>query len=99
MPASIFNSANYTQKVFDSLKSLARESKGEKDYFDGVKKYFKDSISDIVLYDLFINIQQYARFNTTGTQYIFFHELYKKNEDSAPESYPVFFIEIKDNFL
>jgi len=93
VPASIFNTTNYLKKHFDALQLLARDCETIEEYFDKVTQYFNESIEDIILYDLFINIQKYARFNITGTQYLFFHELNKKGENSTSESYPIFFIE------
>ncbi|MFC2166899.1 AAA domain-containing protein [Acidobacteriota bacterium] len=94
VPSSTFNSANYLKKHFDLLQILARDSKKEEGFFDSVKKYFDENIDDIVVYDLFINLQNYARFNTTGTLYAFFHELCRKSKNDSNESYPIFFIEI-----
>lgn len=94
IPASIFNSNDYLKKHFDALQLLVQGCKTEEEYFGKVTRYFNETIHDIVLYDLFINIQKYARFNATGTQYLFFHELNKKNSNGSSESYPIFFTEV-----
>ena len=93
VPASIFNSTHYLNRHFDALQLLAADSNGEEAYFKKLPQYFRDNIQDVVLYDLFILIQKYARFNTTGTQYLFFHELNKSDKNGLPESYPIFFVE------
>jgi len=90
---STFNSANYLKKHFDALQSITRDSKTEEEYFAGVNKYFQDTIEDIILYDLFMNIQKYARYNTLGTIYLFVHEL-RQVDDNATEAYPLFFVEV-----
>jgi hypothetical protein len=67
VPASTFNPANYLKKHFDALQSIARDTLSQKEYISSVKQYFKECVDDIVLYDLFISIQKYARYNTVGT--------------------------------
>jgi very-short-patch-repair endonuclease len=94
IPASIFNSTHFLKQQFDALQLLARVSHSETDYFESVKAHFKNNLTDIVLYDLFINIQKYARFNSVGTQYLFFHELNRATDNNNLEAYPVFFIEV-----
>jgi len=94
VPPSTFNSANYLRKHFDALQAIARDSRTEEEYFDNVRKHFKEGIEDIVLYDLFTSIQQYARYNTVGTIYLFFHELNRRTDNNTVEGYPIFFIEV-----
>lgn len=93
VPPSIFNSANYLSTHFNGLQLLAKDCDTSSGYHDKVFSYFKERLEDVVLYDLFINMQKYARLNTVGTQYIFFHELLKKGENGASEAYPIFFVE------
>jgi hypothetical protein len=64
------------------------------EYFGRVKGHFNNCVQDIVLYDLFISLQKYARFNVAGTTYLFFHELHRKAENGSSEGYPVFFVEV-----
>ena len=85
--ASTFNSANYLKKHFDALQSIARNTRSQEEYISSVKQYFKEGIDDIVLYDLFISIQKYARYNTVGTIYLFFHELNRRTDNDAGEGY------------
>ena len=94
VPASTFNPANYLKKHFDALQSIARDTRSQDRYISSVKQHFKESIDDIVLYDLFISIQKYARYNTVGTIYLFFHELNRRTDKDAVEGYPIFFIEL-----
>ncbi len=94
VPHSTFNSANYLKKHFDALQVIARDNRTEEKYFDSVKKYFKEIIEDIVLYDLFTSIQKYSRYNTVGTTYLFFHELNRQTDDNTIEGYPIYFIEV-----
>ena len=94
IPASSFNSSNYLKKHFDALQALTRESKGSEEYFTKVKTHFNENNEDIILYDLFISLQKYARFNVIGTTYLFFHALNKKNENGSYEKYPLFFVEL-----
>ena len=93
VPASTFNSANYLKKHFDALQAIARDSRTEDEYLDRIKNHFKKVIEDIVLYDLFTSIQKYARYNTVGTIYLFFHELNRRTDNNTVEGYPIFFIE------
>jgi very-short-patch-repair endonuclease len=95
VPASIFNSTNFLKTHFDALQRIARECHTAPDYFENVTQYFKENREDIVLYDLFINMQRYARLHTTGTAYLFFHELHKGSENGDTEAYPVFFAEVE----
>jgi hypothetical protein len=94
VPASTFNPANYFKKHFDSLQSVARDTRSQEEYIGSVRQYFKENIDDIVLYDLFISIQKYARYNTVGTIYLFFHELNRRTDNNAVEGYPIFFVEV-----
>jgi len=94
VPSSTFNSTNYLKKHFDALQAIARDNRTEEEYFNSVKNYFKECIEDIVLYDLFTSIQQYARYNTVGTIYLFFHELNRRTDNNTVEGYPIFFIEV-----
>jgi len=66
VPGSTFNSANYLKSHFDSLQAQARESKSMEEYFSRVKGHFDKGIDDIVLHELFISLQKYARFNVAG---------------------------------
>ncbi|MBU4002365.1 MAG: hypothetical protein KKB94_08610, partial [Proteobacteria bacterium] len=95
VPASIFNPTHYLNRHFDALQLLAGGSSGEAEYFQKLTQYFRENIEDVVLYDLFILIQKYARFNATGSQYLFFHELNKKDDHGLSESYPIFFVEVE----
>jgi len=94
VPPSTFNSANYLKKHFDALQAIARDNRTEEEYFNSVRNYFKEGIEDIVLYDLFTSIQKYARYNTVGTIYLFFHELNRQTDNNTIEGYPIFFIEV-----
>lgn len=94
VPASTFNPANYLKKHFDSLQSIARDTRSQEEYISSVRQYFKEAIDDIVLYDLFISTQRYAKYNTVGTIYLFFHELSRRTDNDAIEGYPIFFIEL-----
>jgi len=94
VPASTFNASNYLKRHFDSLQALARESNAVEEYFARVKDHFSKGLEDIVLYDLFISLQKYARFNTAGATYLFFHELHWVTENGTAEGYPVFFVEV-----
>jgi len=94
VPPSSFNSANYLKKHFDALQTIARDRRNDEEYLNSAKKYFKEVIEDIVLYDLFTSIQKYARYNTVGTIYLFFHELNRKTDNNTVEGYPIFFIEV-----
>ena len=85
--ASTFNPANYLKKHFDALQSIARNTRSQEEYISSVRKYFKEGIDDIVLYDLFVSIQKYARYNTVGTIYLFFHELNRRTDNDAGEGY------------
>jgi hypothetical protein len=93
IPPSTFNSANYLKKHFDALQAIARDKRAEEDYFNSVRNYFKEGIEDIILYDLFTSIQKYARYNTIGAIYLFFHELSRRTNNNTAEGYPIFFIE------
>lgn len=94
VPPSTFNSTNYLKRHFDILQSFARDSRSGDEYFKKVEDYFRNSQEDIILYDLFMNLQQYARFNVAGTMYLFFHELHRVDENGSCEGYPLFFVEV-----
>jgi len=70
VPPSTFNSANYLKKHFDALQDIASDNRTGEEYLDSVKNHFKETIDDVVLYDLFTSIQKYARYNTRDNLFI-----------------------------
>ena len=94
VPASTFNSANFLKKHFDALQAIASDNRTWEEYFENIKNHFKEAIDDIVLYDLFTSIQKYARYNTVGTIYLFFHELNRRTDNNTKEGYPIYFLEV-----
>ncbi|MGA1825509.1 MAG: AAA domain-containing protein [bacterium] len=89
VPSSTFGIANYVTQQFEQLKRIGNNfSKAEK-YVNDVSKYFSDSIEDIVIYDLYYNLQKYSQFAQLGTLFMFFHMLERGNE-----AYPLYFLEI-----
>jgi len=97
LPPTIFNPHAYTQEYFDSLQQITKKSNDEKDYYDNVQQYFKKETKEIVVYDLFFNLQKYTAFTNIGTQYLFINELFKELDDKNAVSYPLYFIEVEIN--
>lgn len=87
-PPSIFGLANFINQHFEKIKLLSQEYSSKEIYLKEIEKYFEDSIIDIVIYDLYYNLQKYLEYTQLGTLYLFFHVLEKE-----PESYPLYFIE------
>jgi len=86
---SIFGVTNYVNQHFQKLKILSGSYTGSTEYIEAVLDYFRDSVEDIAIYDLFYNLQKYAEFIKSGTLFLFFHMLERKNE-----AYPLYFIEL-----
>ena len=87
-PPSIFGITNYINQNFEKIKRLAQEYTDSESYINSIKDYFEKNVDDVVIYDLFYNLQKYADFAQLGTLYLFFHNLEK-----STESYPVYFVE------
>lgn len=87
-PPSIFGIANYINQHFEKIKHISLDYQDASSYIDSVKQYFKENIQDIVIYDLFYNLQKYLEFTQLGTLFLFFHNLEKKDE-----SFPLYFVE------
>ena len=87
-PPSIFGIVNYVNQHFEKIKRLINDFTNEKTYIEEIKNYFNENIKDIVIYDLFYNLQKYIEFTQLGTLFIFFHNIEKE-----PESFPLYFIE------
>jgi hypothetical protein len=88
IPPSIFGITNYINQHLERIKQLAQNYKDIESYLDSVNEYFQKNIDDIVIYDLFYNLQKYADFAQLGTLFLFFHNLEKDTE-----SYPLYFVE------
>lgn len=87
-PPSIFGVTNYVNQHFEKIKLLNRDFKDSKSYINSIKSYFEENIEDIVIYDLFFNLQKYTDFAQLGTLFLFFHNIEKN-----PESFPLYFVE------
>lgn len=95
LPPTIFNPQAYIQECFDSLQQIASKSNDIKDYYNKTQQYFENNTKEIILYDLFFNLQKYSAFTNDGTLYLFINELHKKTDDKESISYPLYFIEIE----
>lgn len=91
---SIFGVTNYVTQHFEKVKNISQEFVDVDSYTNELKKYFESTIDDVVIYDLFYNVQKYVDFSQSGTLFLFFHNLEKELE-----SYPIYFVEaeIKSN--
>lgn len=87
-PPSIFGITNYINQHFEKIKRLVQNFIDAESYIESIDDYFQKNIDDIVIYDLFYNLQKYADFAQLGTLFLFFHNLEKDTE-----SYPVYFVE------
>lgn len=88
VPPSIFGITNYINQHYEKIKLLSQNFSDSNTYLSRIEKYFDDSIEDILIYDLYFNLQKYQDFSQLGTLYFFFHEIEKESE-----SYPLYFIE------
>lgn len=89
-PSSIFGVTNYVTQLFEQLKRIGNNFAGSEQYISEVSKYFSESIDNIIIYDLYYNIQKYSDFTKLGTLFVFFHMLAK-----GDEAYPLYFIEVE----
>lgn len=93
IPTSIFGVTNYATQQQEQLKRIAEKFSDGERYIEEVRDYFKTTIEDIVIYDLYHNLQKYAEFTRLGTLFLFFHILQRN-----AETYPIFFVEIECKF-
>ncbi|RLB74573.1 MAG: hypothetical protein DRH03_00740 [Deltaproteobacteria bacterium] len=93
IPTSIFGVTNYATQQQEQLKRIAEKFSDGERYIEEIRDYFKTTIEDIIIYDLYHNLQKYAEFTKLGTLFLFFHMLQKN-----AETYPIFFIEIECKF-
>lgn len=89
-PSSIFGAANYVTQKFEKIKVIGNNFTDSENYIKAVSDFFAASIDDIVIYDLYYNLQKYADFTKLGTLYLFFHML-----ESNGEAYPLYFVEVE----
>jgi hypothetical protein len=89
-PSSIFGIANYVNQKFEQIKSISSHFTDSDHYIKSLSEYFTNSIDDIVIYDLYYNLQKYADFTKLGTLYLFFHML-----ENSGETYPLYFVEVE----
>lgn len=87
-PPSIFGVANFINQHLEKIKLLTRDFTDSETLVDKIKNYFEENIDDIVIFDLFYNLQKYTDFSQLGTMFLFFHALEK-----GSESYPLYFLE------
>lgn len=90
IPSSIFGVANYVTQQFEQLKRIGGNFSGCEQYIANVLKHFSESIEDIVIYDLYYNLQKYSDFAQLGSLFVFFHML-----ERASEKYPLYFVEVE----
>lgn len=87
-PPSIFGIVNYVNQHFEKVKRLSENFVDSDSYVNSVKDYFKNEVDNIVIYDLFYNLQKYSDFAQLGTLFLFFQNLEK-----GAESFPLYFVE------
>ena len=90
VPSSIFGAANYVNQKFEQIKAIGYNFTDSENYIQALSEYFRKSLDDIVIYDLYYNLQKYADFTKLGTLYLFFHMLVNNGE-----AYPLYFIEVE----
>ncbi|MBW6484996.1 MAG: AAA family ATPase [Syntrophobacterales bacterium] len=90
VPSSIFGGTNYVNQKFEQIKAIGNNFTDSNSYIQSLLEYFRKSIDDIVIYDLYYNLQKYADFTKLGTLYLFFHMLVDNGE-----AYPLYFIEVE----
>lgn len=89
-PSSIFGVANYVNQKFEQIKAISNNFTDSDHYIKALSEYFTKSIDDIVIYDLYYNLQKYADFTKLGTLYLFFHML-----ENSGEAFPLYFVEVE----
>ena len=89
-PPSIFGVANYINQHFEKVKQIAINYTSDDAYLESINDYFAQAIDDIVVYDVYYNLQKYQDFSQLGTLYLFFHSIENENE-----SYPLYFLEVE----
>jgi len=89
-PSSIFGVANYVNQKFEQIKAISNNFTDSENYIRALSEYFTKSIDDIVIYDLYYNLQKYADFTKLGTLYLFFHML-----ENSGEAFPLYFVEVE----
>lgn len=87
-PPSIFGVTNYVNQHFEKIKLFTHNYKNSEVLVEEIKNYFEENIKDIIIFDLYYNLQKYTDFSRLGTLFFFFHSLEKDNEN-----YPLYFIE------
>ncbi|KAF0159362.1 MAG: superfamily I DNA and RNA helicase and helicase subunit [Syntrophaceae bacterium] len=89
-PSSIFGVANYVNQKFEQIKAISNNFTDSENYIKALSEYFTKTIDDIVIYDLYYNLQKYGDFTKLGTLYLFFHML-----ENSGEAFPLYFVEVE----
>lgn len=84
-PPSSFGLSNYLKIHFDAFQISAKETSDSSVYVKNIIKYLEKGIEDVILYDLFFNLQSYSAFTPMGTLYLFFHSI-----SHASDSFPLY---------
>ncbi len=89
-PSSIFGVVNYVTQHFEKIKKIGSSYSGAEQYIKDVCKHFSDTVEDIVIYDLYFNLQKYFDYARLGSLFVFFHMMERANE-----AYPLYFVEVE----
>ena len=90
VPQTVFGQNNYLQEHYSQWQKIATKTHSTADYVQAISSYIEKEFADIVLYDLFFNLQKYETFSNMGTTYAFFHSIGDENA-----SYPLYFLELE----
>jgi hypothetical protein len=91
--SNLFYQTKSPRPVLDRAEGIYMYAVDGKRYIEEIADYFNTTVEDIVIYDLFHNLQKYAEFTKLGTLFLFFHMLQRETE-----TYPLFFVEIECKF-
>ena len=91
LPLLSLNARQEEQKFFDDLQQMATKCKTSTDYIGAVQGYVQGSISDFVLYDLFLVLTAYLQSGWSQSLYLFFHEIGGEGQ----QRYPLFCAEVQ----
>lgn len=90
VPQTVFGLNNYLQEHYAQWQTIATKVRSSDEYIQAVTRYVEAEFVDIVLYDLFYNLQKYESFANMGTTYAFFHSI-----GTEKSSYPLYFLELQ----
>lgn len=93
LPKESLNARQEEQNFFNNLQQAAARCSTSADYIATIRNQVQTSISDFVLFDLYMVLSAYLQLQGSQSLYLFFHEI----SGEGQQRYPLFCAEVEDS--